>query len=240
MALFTSIDQVSKPTTANNKTPKRQFDIEYHNEEFPYIIINNVFDTEEKKRLIWEELDFLCYDWKDLSYLNKNSTGGWDRDTNITSRKEMFLEAIYANPMMCSILKVYNDTFNYDYKDFYDILNGHDHWFFKEALILHRSYLLNYYENRNFYKPHRDQGLMTCLHWMFRDPKKFEGGEFIFPDFDKKIEVENNKMIIFPSMLRHEVTPIVMKDEDMNKKLGRWCITTFHGSNDHPERKSPH
>ena len=59
MALFTSIDQVSKPTTANNKTPKRQFDIEYHNEEFPYIIINNVFDTEEKKRLIWEELDFL-------------------------------------------------------------------------------------------------------------------------------------------------------------------------------------
>ena len=71
MALFTSIDQVSKPTTANFKTPIKQFDIEYHNEEFPYIIINNVFDTEERERLIWEELDFLCYDWKDLSYTNK-------------------------------------------------------------------------------------------------------------------------------------------------------------------------
>ena len=55
MALFTSIDQVSKPTTANFKTPIKQYDVEYHNEEFPYIIINNVFDTEEKKRLIWED-----------------------------------------------------------------------------------------------------------------------------------------------------------------------------------------
>ena len=54
MALFTSIDQVSKPTTANFKTPIKQFDVDdvVHIKDF----------TKEK---IEEKL------WQELSKLNK-------------------------------------------------------------------------------------------------------------------------------------------------------------------------
>jgi len=41
------------------------------------------------------------------------------------------------------------------------------------------------------------------------------------------IEVENNKCVIFPSNILHSVDKITMNDEDLNKKLGRFCITQF-------------
>ena len=228
MALFTSVDQQPYYDRPIDNEKEIEFDVEYYNEEFPYIIINNVFNTEEQIRLVWEELDFLCYNWKDLSYMNQQSAGKWDR--NVTNRTEMFLEAVYCSPVFSNIVVAYNQIFGQEIENYRKLFNNHDSWFFKNALILSKNNLVNYYEDRNYYKPHKDYGCLTCLHWMFKEPKKFEGGDFIFTDFNKKIEIKNNKMIIFPSMIRHEVTPIKMKEEDMNKKLGRWCITTFLGS----------
>ena len=227
MALFTSVKQEPKSEQIIIEED-REFDIEYHNEEFPYIIINNVYD-EESLKLIWEELDFLCYEWKDQLDSNPQSAGKWGR--NVTSRREFFLEAIYKNPIFSNIAKVNRNVFDKNLKHeenlFLKLIHNHDHWFFKNALVSNRSFLLNYYEDRNYYKPHQDLALMTCLHWFYREPKSFEGGDFIISDYDKKIEIANNKMIIFPSMLKHEVTPLIMKEEDKNKKIGRWCITTF-------------
>ena len=230
MALFTSVEQEPKKIdwSSSNIEESRELDVEYHNEEFPYIIINNLFN-EECLKLVWEELDFLCYDWKSQADKNPQSAGKWGR--NKTSRREFFLEGIFADPSFSNILKANQLTFDGTNSGFSNLklIHKHDHWFFKNALILNRSFLLNYYEDRNYYKPHPDQGLMTCLHWFYKEPKSFEGGEFIISDYNKKIELANNKMIIFPSMLKHEVTPIEMKEEDKGKKLGRWCITTFLG-----------
>ena len=204
-------------------------EIEYYDEEFPYIIISNVFNTEERIKLVWEELDFLWYSWKMENLSNEQNTGQWNMN-DLPNRKEVFLERVYNSHIFSNIIKVYSEIFGKNIEHLENLFSNHSSWFFKEALILSKDHLLNYYEDRNYYKPHKDEGLMTCLHWMFKEPKKFEGGDFIFPDFDKKIEIENNKMIIFPSMIKHEVTPIIMKAEDMNKKLGRWCISTFFGS----------
>ena len=239
MALFTSIEQEPKKIdwSASNIKKEREFDVEYHDEEFPYIIINNVFD-EESLKLVWEELDFLCYDWKSKADKNPQSSGKWAR--NNTSRREFFLDGIFTDPSFSNILKANQLTFDKDSQigqenSFLKLIHKHDHWFFKHALILTRSFLLNYYEDRNYYKPHPDQGLMTCLHWFYKEPKSFEGGEFIISDYNKKIELANNKMIIFPSQLMHEVTPLIMKEEDKGKKLGRWCITTFLGNASYTE-----
>ena len=139
---------------------------------------------------------------------------------NISSRREFFLEGIFADPSFSNILKANQLTFDGTNSGFSNLklIHKHDHWFFKNALILNRSFLLNYYEDRNYYLPHSDEGLMTCLHWFYKEPKSFEGGEFVFTDYDKKIELASNKMIIFPSMIKHEVTPIIMKEEDKGKK----------------------
>ena len=237
MALYTSVNQLPSPKVDLNKPDlkkDREFDVEYHNDEFPYIIINDLFD-EESLKLVWEELDFLCYEWKNELDKNPQSSGKWGR--NITSRREMWLEAIYTNPVLSNIIRANALTFDKNpQKDkengFLEILHKHDHWFFKKCIIMGRHFLLNYYEDRNYYLPHSDEGLMTCLHWFYKEPKSFEGGEFVFTDYDKKIELASNKMIIFPSMIKHEVTPIIMKEEDKGKKLGRWCITTFLADTD--------
>ena len=225
MAIFDSVNQNISHQTKMLGTPlkKREHDIEYYDEEFPYIIINNAFNEKELK-LVWEELDFLCYDWKDFSAMNPQTAGKWDR--NLTSRHEVFLQNLYASPYASSIIKQYLDCFtNTGFKTIFK--NHPSHWFFKKQMTIGVNYLINYYENSNYYKPHKDQGFFTGLHWFFREPKKFEGGEFIFSDYDKKIKVENNKMLIFPSQILHEVTPVKMEAEDVGKKLGRWSITSF-------------
>ena len=68
------------------------------------------------------------------------------------------------------------------------------------------------------------------LVWFYKEPKKFEGGDLEFPDYETadgipKVEVRNNRILIFPSIIRHAVTTISMKEEDMGKKLGRFCMT---------------
>ena len=229
LANFQALEKEITDSKVEKGCEMENIEIEYYDEEFPYIIISNVFNTEERIRLVWEELDFLCYNWKDLSHLNRQIPGKWDIN-DLPNRKEVFLERVYNSPIFSNIIKVYNEIFGKNIEYIENLFSKHNSWFFKEALILSKDHLLNYYEDRNYYRPHKDEGLMTCLHWMFKEPKKFEGGDFIFPDFNKKIEIENNKMIIFPSMIKHEVTPITMEAKDMNKKLGRWCISTFLGS----------
>ena len=45
MALYTSVNQLPSPKVDLNKPDlkkDRDFDVEYHNDEFPYIIINDL------------------------------------------------------------------------------------------------------------------------------------------------------------------------------------------------------
>ena len=42
--------------------------IKYYEEIFPYIIVDDMYD-EQQLEYIWEELNFLCYDGRDLILL---------------------------------------------------------------------------------------------------------------------------------------------------------------------------
>lgn len=42
-----------------------------------------------------------------------------------------------------------------------------------------------------------------------------------------KIDCIENRMVIFPSILDHEVLMVEMTEEDENQKNGRYCITQF-------------
>ena len=63
--------------------------------------------------------------------------------------------------------------------------------------------------------------------WFFKEPKKFEGGDLVFTEFGEIVKCENNKCIVFPSTLFHEVPAVEMKEEDMGKGLGRYCMSQF-------------
>ena len=84
--------------------------------------------------------------------------------------------------------------------------------------------LYSLYVNGDEYKTHRDICHATCLIWLCKEPKKFEGGNIYFKELDRTIEFKNNRMVMFPGWALHQVTPVVM-DEDEEDLNGRFCIS---------------
>ena len=199
---------------------------------FPYIIIDNFYSKEEED-LVWDEIKFLSGNNKLFA---SETTGGAiesgsSGNLQLKKNKGIFLHECYNSQSISNILE-----FN---KKFRDITYTHDHWYFEPLCsneykgkvrtcnIGKDGALLSYYENSDYYKTHLDVGYVTTLIWIYREPKKFEGGELFFPKFNKTIELKNNRVIIFPSVAAHEVKGVKMNEEDMNKGLGRYVITNF-------------
>ena len=87
--------------------------------------------------------------------------------------------------------------------------------------------MVSYYENSDYYKSHRDDAIVTVLNYFFKEPKRFEGGEIIFTDYDLKFQVTNEITIIFPSNIKHEVSEIYLDKKYEGKGLGRFCMNQF-------------
>ena len=49
----------------------------------------------------------------------------------------------------------------------------------------------------------------------------------MFADSGIKIECIHNRMVLFPSYYLHSAEPVVMKEEDKNKGLGRYSMAHF-------------
>ena len=93
------------------------------------------------------------------------------------------------------------------------------------TLVPDETSFLSYYEDGDYFKPHKDKCKITILNWMYKEPKRFTGGEFVFTDYNKTIEIESNKAIIFPGTIEHAVNTTGL--DEKYKGMGRWCITHF-------------
>ena len=200
---------------------------------FPYILIDD-FYNEEELDLIWEELDFLSYDFKLKSPEETGAAfvppdkSGIDERILLKKNRGIFLEDVFKYKECSNILKVNKKLFDID-------LIKHGSWFFKnipEALSTGTN-LISYYEDtdeeRSYYAPHRDTALVTCLTWFYKGTsKKFKGGDLYFPDYDNKcVEVKYNRVILFPSFIQHAVDNVEVEECFRGKYMGRYCLTTF-------------
>ena len=73
---------------------------------------------------------------------------------------------------------------------------------------------------------------MCCFNFLafsyfYKEPKKFSGGELIFPSFDYSLTCKNNSIIIFPGWVEHEVSKVEIKNSDYYDGWGRYSINTF-------------
>ena len=48
--------------------------------------------------------------------------------------------------------------------------------------------------------------------YFYKEPKKFSGGELIFPKYDYELTCENNSIIIFPGWVEHGVSKVKIED----------------------------
>lgn len=193
-------------------------------DKFSFIIFENVYD-QESLDLIWQEADFLCHSHK---LQNPETTGSaldeYGRPKKLN--KGIWLSNLY-NSDVSNYLKLYRNIVN--------VMNDNREEFVKNDINLKLFFhcnsdgtLLSYYENGDYYDSHHDISCYTLVYWLFKEPKRFQGGDLIFTEIDSRISVKNNMAVLFPSWIDHKVEEIVMPGNIKKfKSNGRFCFTTF-------------
>jgi Rps23 Pro-64 3,4-dihydroxylase Tpa1-like proline 4-hydroxylase len=196
--------------------------IVYLGNRSPSIVAISNFYTSEELELIWRELDFLTHKDKLLGP-EKTYSAKSDGGIPMKNNSSLFLEQVYNMRTISDILRINKKIFH---KPFIDLLVKKDPLFAYLSSSNCNNTLINYYEDTDYYKEHSDAASLTALTFFFREPKRFSGGDLLIKQFDIKVEIENNLLIIMPSSYLHEVTPVKMDGKECNG-FGRYSMTQF-------------
>jgi|TARA_B100001996_G_scaffold261395_1_gene203617 hypothetical protein len=195
--------------------------IQTHEHGFPFIVVDDYFNDEEME-ILWNEVDNL---YKEDIFLDPvDSYSAFDANGFLKMNKCIHLDEYFAKKReKCEILRLNRKIFTEE------VLQQGKSWFFTNFIKTcdYDATLLSYYESDNYYRAHTDASTVTGLFWFFKEPKKFEGGQFIFPDYKLDIEVVSNRMILFPSFIRHQVLEVRLDPKYSGQNMGRWCMTHF-------------
>lgn len=198
--------------------------IEILKEPFDHVIINEVLTPEQLKN-VWLELEFL---YPRLQRVGENNyKGGSAQAPDGTLLKK--------NKCM-NLHDVYNFQFNVSYileclidlhksEELNNSIQDLEYYFRLFKKIRTYFFMLQYYEDSDNYQSHRDNCAFTSVLFLHKEPKNFTGGNFVFDEYSYSVPFETNKMILFPSVLNHAVTPVkLLSDDPMG---GRFSITTL-------------
>lgn len=175
--------------------------IEFYSEPVPFYIVRDYLSKEERRLCLNELL-------KMKPTLQRGGTGGASDLEGIVKKQNKGAWIDSQHPISKFIGKLTGPI----------AWETRDNWFYK--MLTRRmkcNTLVSYYDNGDYYLPHTDEGIMTAIMYLWEDPKTFTGGELCFGDFT--VPIEDNCMVIFPSMTEHSVNPL--------HGYGRWAVTHF-------------
>ena len=194
--------------------------VEIYNHPDPVIVIRNWYSEKELED-IWVELDKLSNPYS--MQLPSDTGSAVLENASLKNGHGIFLDDLYINRReSSSILSMREKFFN---DNFYNLILSVDRSFNHFVNSTSDRTLVNYYEQNHFYKKHYDRSIFTCVVPIWKEPKKFTGGDFLISD--KSFNLKSNDLIVFPGYLIHEVTPISMNEDADKWKSGRFSITTF-------------
>jgi len=189
----------------------------------PVLLLKEVFKSEEKF-LIEKELDFLCKDYK---LLGPEHTGTATDEENKPKKfnKGLFLDEVFPFRAVSDILAINRKYFS---KEFCDSIEMFDN-IFKYLRKSNRDHtLLSYYEENSWYKSHEDRAVLSIITYYWKEDKKFVGGDLKFTSHNYTVDISPWDVIIFPSFILHEVSPVtLLPGIEKNKLNGRVSLTTF-------------
>ena len=195
---------------------------------YPFVVVDNWYTPNEEKN-VWKELDFFSATPIDQIDRAENTIVARNKDGSSKSKAYRFyVEDYYKKREISPIL---NCLYKQRSKEFKDIL-------FEHCKPHSRSFgssngdstLISYYEENDHYTPHHDTFLWTCLIWMVREPRQFDGGDFRLNEPNVEIKLRNNRMVMFPCYYLHEVTPLKFHTQPKDIGYGRYTITHFYYS----------
>jgi len=195
------------------------------NPTFPFVVIDNWYTPEEEKA-IWKELDFFSATPKDQIDRAENTIVARNPDGSSKSTAYRFyIEDYYRKREISPII---NCLYKQKTPEFHNIIS--------KCMPYARSFLssnadsslLSYYEENDHYEPHHDTFAWTCLVWMVREPRLFNGGDFKLNEPDIEVKLKNNRAVFFPSCYLHSVSPVKFHTQPKEIGYGRYTITHFY------------
>jgi len=197
------------------------------NPTFPFLVIDNWYTPEEEKA-VWKELDFFSATPKDQIARAENTIVARNPDGSSKSTAYRFYISEYYNKR--NISPILNCMYKQRTPEFHNIIS--------ECMPYARSFLtsngdsslLSYYEENDHYESHHDTFLWTCLVWMVREPRLFNGGDFKLNEPDIEVKLKNNRMVMFPCCYLHSVSPVKFHTQQKEIGYGRYTITHFYYS----------
>lgn len=193
---------------------------------YPHIIIDNWY-TEEELGLIWKELDF--YSSREIATIEKAENTIVAKDLKGESKSNAFRFYLWDT------YTVKGTKFSHIIQALYKQQSEEFKKIVEKGMPLHHNNYINtntdstmvsYYDHEQEYKSHKDSTQFTFLVWLYKEPKKFKGGDFCLTEANKRIKCIPNRMVMFPSYLGHKVYPVKM-DSDAKFGDGRYCVTHF-------------
>ena len=203
-------------------------DTELFKDPFPHMIVKNFYNDSELK-LIWEELDFYT---KDGKLFEAAEFGGIPNKTN---SKAIWLDKVFDNKYrnLSNILKVNRKLFDSAILEAFSSV--HDCCYIAKFCNYDVT-KVRYYHDGDYYEPHTDKTVQFLgFSYFYREPKKFEGGELIFPKYDYTFSCDNNSLIMMPGWVEHGVSKVSIKDSDYFDGYGRYAVTSFFSNKDKKE-----
>lgn len=192
----------------------------YEVSDLPVVCIDNYYDNAAVENIM-QELKFL-----NSPYVLKgpestgsaiNVNGKFTKNNSGLFLDKYFSETGAESSILIENRKLWSE-------DIFEVLRN-NHKFWDYLFTSTRNYtLLSYYDDDAHYGEHSDEAVITVCSWFFKEPKAFKGGDFIIKD-GPVFECKFNRTVIFPSILKHSVTPVTLQEENKNKKLGRYTIT---------------
>jgi Rps23 Pro-64 3,4-dihydroxylase Tpa1-like proline 4-hydroxylase len=195
---------------------------------FPHMIVENFYNDDELK-LIWEELDFYT---KDGKLFDAHEFGGV---VNKTNSKAIWLDKVFDKKYrnLSNILKVNRKLFDSAVLEAFSSV--HDCCSIAKFCNYDVT-KVRYYHDGDYYEPHTDKTVQFLgFSYFYREPKKFEGGELIFPKYDYTFDCPNNSLIMMPGWVEHGVSKISIKNSDYFDGYGRYAVTSFFSNKDKKE-----
>lgn len=192
------------------------------------VVIDN-FYTEEQLREIHIELKWLTKPSIMLDGKRLLSAKDPDSGTILTQKHGTFLEEVFVNWKHSALIS-------------HGITQTGDPIFMNKLLEFNtlfkslfecnsRSHLLSYYEQSDYYKPHRDAVFFTILNYFNVEPKQFTGGEIVLSSCISNkqaiIEPINNRTVVIASSTLHEVKEIKSTLNNDLSGNGRYCNAMF-------------
>jgi hypothetical protein len=178
--------------------------------------------NKEELDLMWRETEFIFDKLGDAN--TTYAALEEDGETRKKSGKGIFLDEVYSRREFSDLLNITRKIFNNE--EIRNLIVSAKIPYFNLFLKCNwDSTMLQYYEEDNYYKQHQDESIFTAIYTFYKEPKKFEGGDLRFEDYDYTLPIRNNQLILFPSNVSHGVTEVQMNQSGyMN---GRFSIANL-------------